>query len=161
MDSMQAVQFAENAKRQITETANGVKRGITPLWKLAMWFFSGFLLPVLIGLAGLLRYMAKTAASDSAVNFHGVPVLGPFLVRVHQWSAGVLMVIAWVVIITLLINVYLWLVYAGCSMWVVLLVWAVILFFAESITSWIVPDMPIVGGGFPAQTPGKYPRIGS
>lgn len=160
MDSMQAVAFAENAKRQITETANGVKRGITPLWQLAMWFFSGFLLPVLIGLAGLLRYMAKTAASDSAVNFHGVPVLGPFLVRVHQWSAGVLMVIAWVVIITLLINVYLWLVYAGCSMWVVLLVWAVILFFAESITSWIVPDMPIVGGGFPAQTPGKYPRIG-
>jgi hypothetical protein len=45
-------------------------------------------------------------------------------------------------------------------MWVVLLVWAVILFFAESITSWIVPDMPIVGGGFTAQTPGKYPRIG-
>lgn len=160
MDSMQAVEFASKTKQQITETVNGVKRGVTPLWELAMWFFSGFLLPVLIGLAGLLRYVAKTAAGESAVNLHGVPIVGGLLVSAHQWATGVLMVISWIVVLTLLINAYLWLVYLGFSMWFVLIVWAVILWFAETITNWIVPNMPLVGGGFTTQAPGKYPRIG-
>jgi hypothetical protein len=160
MDSMQAVEFASKTKQQITETVNGVKRGVTPLWELAMWFFSGFLLPVLIGLAGLLRYVAKTAAGESAVNLHGVPIVGGLLVSAHQWATGVLMVISWVVVLTLLINAYLWLVYLGFSMWFVLIVWAVILWFAETITNWIVPNMPVVGGGFTTQAPGNYKRLG-
>lgn len=159
MDSMQAAAFASKTKQQITETVNGVKRGITPIWELAMWFFSGFLLPVLIGLAGLLRYVAKTAAGESAVNLHGVPIVGGMLVSAHQWSTGVLMVISWVVVLTLLINAYLWLVYLGFSMWFVLIVWAVILWFAETITNWIVPNMPVVGGNMPMQT-NNFKRLG-
>jgi hypothetical protein len=160
MDSMQAVGFAENAKRQIDNSLNGIKRGITPLWELAMWFFFGKLIPILFGLGGFLRYIAKTAAGESAVNLHGVPIIGGWLVGAHQWSSGVLMIIAWVLIATMLVNAYLWLMYLGLPMWFVVIAWVIVLAFAEKITNWIVPNVPIVGGNMPMQSPGNYKRLG-
>jgi hypothetical protein len=160
MDSLQAVQFSENAKRQIDNSLSGIKRGITPFWELAMWFFFGKLIPILFGVGGFLRYIAKTAAGESAVNLHGVPVIGGWLVGAHQWSSGILMFIAWVLIATLLVNAYLWLMYLGLPMWFVVIAWVIVLACAEKITNWIVPNVPVVGGGFTTQAPGNYKRLG-
>ena len=47
----------------------------------------------------------------------------------------------------LLIDVFMWLVFLNLPIWTLLLIWFPILWLAEKLTSWIVPNITVVGPG--------------
>lgn len=132
---------SENMVRQWRQKAWAAT---APIWRFIMVIFMSFL-PLLIMVGGLLRYVAKTAAGESAVNMWGANVIGGWMLKAHHLSASALLVIKWAVTIVALINVFLYLVWAGLDWWVILVIWFVCLWFAEKITNWIVPDVRVIG----------------
>jgi hypothetical protein len=154
MDSATAAAFAERTKSEIMKTTNSIRAGMTPIWNLFMWVFSKLLLPVLIGVAGFLFYISKTAAGESAVDLQGVPIIGGILVSAHQWAAGLMMIVLWILSFVMLVNAYLWLIYFDMPIWVILIAWAIILTISVWLTNWIVPNMRVANNQ--TQT-GNYP----
>lgn len=142
--------IVERCKKQFWQAAG-------PVWRLVMSVFMA-LLPLLIMLGGVLRYLAKTSASESAMNMWGRTVFGSFAMRMHQTTASALLVVHWVVAIVVLIDVFLYLVWAGLDLWIVCGIWFACLFFVERITNFIVPNVRFVE--FQAgQTPAAGPAI--
>ena len=131
---------SENMVRQWRQKAWAAA---APIWRFIMVIFMSFL-PLLIMVGGLLRYVAKTAAGESAVNMWGANVIGGWMLKAHHLSASALLVIKWAVTIVALINVFLYLVWAGLDWWVILVIWFICLWFAEKITNWIVPDVRVI-----------------
>lgn len=147
---------AEQTVRQWREKAWSAA---APVWRFIMVIFMSFL-PLLIMIGGLLRYVAKTAAGESAVNMWGANAIGRWMLKVHHVSASALLVIKWAVTIVCLINVFLYLVWAGLDWWMILIIWFVCLGLAEKVTNWIVPDVRVIGTRPMQPTNINQPRIG-
>ncbi len=143
-DSATMVRNIEEAKEQITSWKGRLWQTIKPAWEFIMWVFSS-LIVVLICFAGICRYVAKTAASESLISAYGRVIVGRWIVSAHQNAAAMLLVITWIIAIVLLLDVFMWLVYLDLPIWTLLIIWFPALWVAEKITSWIVPNIPIAG----------------
>ncbi len=144
-DSTTVVRNLEEAKEQITTWKGRLWQTIKPAWEFVMWLFSS-LIVVLICFAGICRYVAKTAASESLISAYGRIIVGRWIVSAHQNAAAMLLVITWIIAIVLLIDVFMWLVYLNLPIWTLLVIWFPALWVAEKLTSWIVPNIPIADG---------------
>jgi hypothetical protein len=144
-DSLTVVRNIEDAKEQITTWKGRLWQTIKPAWEFVMWLFSS-LIVVLICFAGICRYVAKTAASESLISAYGRIIVGRWIVSAHQNAAAMLLVITWIIAIVLLLDVFMWLVYLDLPIWTLLIIWFPALWVAEKITSWIVPNIPIADG---------------
>ena len=159
-DSLAIANGTEAAIRKVDAWKSALWSSAAPIWRLVMYFFMSFL-PILLMVGGVLRYLAKTAAGESAVNLYGTPLFGGWLLKIHQSTAGALLVIKWSVTVVVLINTFLWLIWLGLDLWLVAAIWFVVLRFAEAITNWIVPDVRVVSNGFAKQSAaGNLPRLG-
>lgn len=159
-DSLAIANGTNEAIRKVDQWKSALWSSAAPIWRLVMYFFMSFL-PILLMIGGVLRYLAKTAAGESAVNLYGTPLFGGWLLKIHQSTAGALLVIKWTVTVVVLINTFLWLIWLGLDLWLVAVLWFIVLRFAETITNWIVPDVRVVSNGFAKQsTASGLPRIG-
>ncbi len=143
-DSVTVVRNIEEAKEQITTWKGRLWQTIKPAWEFVMWVFSS-LIVILICFAGICRYVAKTAASESLISAYGRVIVGRWIVSAHQNAAAMLLVITWIIAIVLLLDVFMWLVYLNLPIWTLLVIWFPALWLAEKITSWIVPNIPVAG----------------
>ncbi len=145
-DSNAVARNIEDAKEQITGWKGKMWQTVQPAWEFVMWVFSS-LIVMLICFAGICRYVAKTAATESLINSYGRIIVGRWIVSAHQNAAALLLVVTWIIAIVLLIDVFMWLVFLNLPIWTLLLIWFPILWLAEKITSWIVPNITVVGPG--------------
>ena len=143
-DSSTVVKTIDNAKDQITTWKGRIWKTVQPIWEFVMWVFSS-LIVMLVCFAGICRYVAKTAANESLINTYGRVIVGRWIVSAHQNAAAMLLIITWVIAIVLLIDVFMWLVFLSLPIWTLLIIWFPILWVAEKLTSWIVPNIPVVG----------------
>jgi hypothetical protein len=152
-DSLTTAQRLDVAKGDVDKFKAEMWGIIAPLWAFIMYVFTGLALPVMACLAIILFYIAKSAAGESIVNLHGVPVVGRFMVWAHQQSAAGLIFLIWIGMVILLISLFMNLVYRGISMWGIIGIMFPAGYFASKLTNWIVPNMPIIrqGGGNPNQ----------
>ncbi|MCS6930167.1 MAG: hypothetical protein NZM43_11830 [Saprospiraceae bacterium] len=141
-DSATVVRNLEEAKEQITNWKGRLWQTIKPAWEFVMWLFSS-LIVILICFAGICRYVAKTAASESLISVYGRIIVGRWIASAHQNAAAMLLVITWIIAIVLLLDVFMWLVYLDLPIWTLLIIWFPALWVAEKITSWIVPNIPV------------------
>lgn len=159
-DSAAIANGTNEAIRKVDQWKSALWSSAAPIWRLVMYFFMSFL-PILLMIGGVLRYLAKTAAGESAVNLYGTPLFGGWLLKIHQSTAGALLVIKWAVTVVVLINTFLWLIWLGLDLWLVAVLWFIVLRFAETITNWIVPDVRVVSNGFAKQSAASnLPRLG-
>jgi hypothetical protein len=145
-DSATLVTKLEGAKGTITDFKATMLKNSRPVWSFVMWIFNSVII-FLICLGGLFRYIAQTAASESAVNIYGRIVVGRWIAAIHQNAAAMLLVITWMIAIVLLIDVFLWLIFLNFPLWLMLVIWFPILWIAEKFTNWIVPNIKVVGPG--------------
>ena len=145
-DSSTVAQSLDEAKDKITGWKGKMWQSVQPVWEFVMWLFSS-LIVMLICFAGICRYVAKTAASESLINSYGRIIVGRWIVSAHQNAAAMLLIITWIIAIILLIDVFMWLVFLNLPIWTLLVIWFPILWIAEKLTSWIVPNIPVVGSG--------------
>ncbi len=141
-DSSKIAGNLDVAKDRITGWKGAAWQTIRPVWAFVMWIFSS-VIAILICFAGLCRYVAKTAATESLINNYGRIIVGRWIVSAHQNAAAMLLVITWIIAIVLLIDVFMWLVYLNLSVWLLVVIWFPILWLAEKLTSWLVPNIPI------------------
>ncbi len=142
LDSNKIAGNLNQAKETITGWKGAAWQSIRPVWAFVMWIFSSIIV-ILICFAGLCRYVAKTAANESLMTNYGRILVGRWIVSAHQNAAALLLLITWIIAIVLLIDVFMWLVYLNLSVWLLVLIWFPILWIAEKLTSWIVPNIPI------------------
>ena len=154
-DSMSTVDYLENAKTESLRWNTAFWKVAKPGWEFAIWFMERILFPFIIIAIALFRYIAKTGAGESAITLRGAPVFGRMMYKAHQFSAGALMAISWLVVGMLIVHSILRMVWAGFDPWFIVGAAAVILFFAETITSWIVPNPKIVKSAFDTH-PGQF-----
>ncbi len=145
-DSMALAANITDAKESITTWKARMWQTIKPLWEFCMWVFNSAVV-LLICFGGLCRYVARTAASESRMDNYGRILVGRWIVSAHQNAAAMLLVVTWMVAIVLLIDVFMWLVYLDLSVWLLVVIWFPILWAAEKLTSWIVPNIPVLGAG--------------
>lgn len=143
-DSSTVAHTLDDAKKEITTWKGRMWQTIQPVWEFVMWAFSSIIV-MLICFAGICRYVAKTAANESLINTYGRVIVGRWIVSAHQNAAAMLLIITWVIAIVLLIDVFMWLVYLDLPIWTLLVIWFPVLWLAEKLTSWIVPNIPVVG----------------
>ncbi len=142
LDSTKVAGNLNDAKSKISGWKGTAWQTIRPVWAFIMWIFSSIIV-ILICFAGLCRYVAKTAASESLINSYGRIIVGRWIVSAHQNAAAMMLVITWIIAIVLLLDVFMWLVYLNLSVWLLVAIWFPILWLAERLTSWIVPNIPI------------------
>jgi len=142
LDSSKIAGNLNQAKEKISGWKGAAWQSIRPVWAFVMWIFSSVIV-ILICFAGLCRYVAKTAANESLMNNYGRILVGRWIVSAHQNAAAMLLLVTWIIAIVLLIDVFMWLVYLNLSVWLLVLIWFPILWVAEKLTSWIVPNIPI------------------
>lgn len=145
-DSSTLANNINSAKETVSGWKGKMWQSVRPIWGFVMWVFSSVIV-LLICLAGLCRYVARTAASESLINSYGRIIVGRWIVSAHQNAAAMLLVITWIIAIVLLIDVFMWLVYLSLPIWLLVVIWFPVLWIAERITSWIVPNVPILGPG--------------
>ena len=159
-DSAELAERLDNTQVIIDGWTARMWQSAKPVWRFFMYLF-GLIIPLLICFGGVCRYVAKSSAQESAVNLYGTPIIGRWMLSIHQKSAGMLLLTTWVVVIVLLINAFLWLVWFKISIWWMVPIWFFILWIAEMFTGWIVPNVRVVGGrqdvsgNFPPLTPGR------
>jgi hypothetical protein len=154
-DSAATVDYLENAKVESLRWNTAFWKVAKPGWEFAIWFMERILFPFILIAIAALRYIAKTGAGDSAVTLRGAPIFGHMMYYAHQFSAGALMAISWFVVVMMIVHAILRMVWAGFDPWFIVVVTAVILFFAEKITNWIVPNPKIIKTAFDSQ-PGQF-----
>ncbi len=145
-DSSTVARNIDQAKEQITGWKGKMWQTVLPAWEFVMWIFSS-LIVMLICFAGICRYVAKTAATESLINSYGRIIVGRWIVSAHQNAAALLLIVTWIIAIILLIDVFMWLVFLNLPIWTLLVIWFPILWLAEKITSWIVPNITVIGPG--------------
>jgi len=145
-DSMALAANITDAKESITTWKGRLWLTVKPIWEFFMWFFNSAVV-LLICFGGLCRYVARTAASESRMDSYGRIIVGRWIVSAHQNAAAMLLIVTWMIAIVLLINVFMWLVYLNLSVWLLVVIWFPILWAAEQLTSWIVPNIPVLGPG--------------
>ena len=158
-DSATTVEYLEKAKEESLRWNTAFWKVAKPGWEFAIWFMENILFPFIVISIAVLRYIAKTGAGESAITLRGAPIFGRFMHRAHQFSAGALMAISWFVVGMLIVHAILRMVWAGFSPWGIVPAVAIILFFAETLTNWIVPNPKIVKSAFDGH-PGNFKQIG-
>ena len=159
-DSVETEKKLDEIKGQVNTWKAKAWKAIRPFWAFIMWLFTSILAPFLVMLGGWMRYIAKSAAGEGAVNPYGGSVFGPFMLWVHQNFSASLMVIVWTAATILLFDSFMWLVWWGFSLWAIIPVWALELWLAQAATNWIVPNVRVVSAGFNGQQVNKFPQIG-
>lgn len=156
-DSLSAEQMVDNGIRQADQWKARIWANVKPFWRFVMYVFQSiFLLMFVVG--AFLRYVAKTAANETAVNWYGIPVFGGWIVKAHQASAGGLLLMCWIVTAVSMVNVFMWLVWADWPLWVIVAAWFPVQAIAEWLTGWVVPDLPVLKVvGHPNNGPGLNP----
>ena len=144
-DSVTVARDIDEAKTSVEKWKADMWRVVRPYWAFVMYLFSSFFL-ILLLIGGMAWYVSSTAAGESAMNLHGVPVIGRWLISIHQFGAGTLLIIAWAVVGVLLVNIFLWIVYTGLPTWIMFVLWAIVLGIAKKVTNKIVPNIPVMGG---------------
>lgn len=157
-DSVAMEQKLEGVKTHVQKWRSEIWKSIRPVWAFVMWFFTSILAPLLVLLGGWMRYIAKSAAGEGAVNSWGGSIFGPFMVWVHQNFSASLMVIVWTAATILLFDSFLWLVWWGFSLWSIIPVWLLELWIAQALTNWIVPNVRVISHG--NQAANRFPQIG-
>jgi hypothetical protein len=145
-DSAKIADNINHAKQKITGWQGRMWQTVRPMWEFVMWMFNSVII-LLICFGGLCRYVAKTAASESLINTHGRVIVGRWIVAAHQNAAALLLLITWIIAIVMLIDVFMWLVYLNIPVWTLVVIWFPILWIAEKLTNWIVPNIPVIGPG--------------
>lgn len=145
-DSSTIARNIDQAKEQITGWKGKMWQTVQPAWEFIMWLFSSVII-MLICFGGICRYVAKTAATESLINSYGRIIVGRWIVSAHQNAAALLLIVTWIIAIVLLIDVFMWLVYLNLPIWTLLVIWFPILWVAEKLTSWIVPNITVIGPG--------------
>lgn len=112
------------------------------LWDLVMYFFY-LLFPAALGALGICRYVAKTAANESLISIKGKTIAGGWIVSAQQNAAGFTLILAWVVVITFLINVFLFILNLKLPIALAAIVWFTVLWFGDRITDWLVPNLKL------------------
>jgi len=154
-DSATTVEYLEKAKEESLRWNTAFWKVAKPGWEFAIWFMERILFPFIIIAIALFRYIAKTGAGESAITLRGAPVFGRMMYKAHQFSAGALMAISWLVVGMLIVHSILRMVWAGFDPWFIVGAAIAILFFAETITNWIVPNPKIVKSAFDTH-PGQF-----
>jgi hypothetical protein len=139
-DSATIARNLEGAKSTVTTWRTRMWQSAQPIWEFVMWVFNSVIV-LLICFGGLCRYVAKTAAAESRVNRKGRVVVGRWVVGAHQNASAMLLIISWVIAIFFLIDIFMWLVYLDLPIWLLVVIWFPVLWFAEKLTSWIVPNL--------------------
>jgi len=140
-DSMEMVARMEGAKTQIEGWKARAWRTARPVWEFFMYLFSSVFIG-LLGLAGLLRYTAKSASEEAFAEIYGTPTLiGTWLVGIHQSFAGSLLIITWACFWVGMINFFQWLVFLDFPLWLTAILWFFALWVAGKVTNWIVPNI--------------------
>jgi hypothetical protein len=145
-DSLALAANISDAKESITTWKARMWQTVKPVWEFFMWVFNSAVV-LLICFGGLCRYVARTAASESRMDSYGRIIVGKWIVAAHQNAAAMLLIVTWMIAIVLLIDVFMWLVYLNLSVWLLVVIWFPILWAAEQLTSWIVPNIPVLGSG--------------
>ncbi|MEI6409019.1 MAG: hypothetical protein WCR52_06535, partial [Bacteroidota bacterium] len=145
-DSVALANNIDEVKGRINTWQSRMWQTVRPMWEFFMWVFNSIIV-LLICLGGLCRYVAKTAASESLISSYGRIIVGRWIVSAHQNAAAMLLIITWIIAIVMLIDVFMWLVYHSFPVWILILIWFPILWVAEKLTSWIVPNIPVLGSG--------------
>ena len=143
-DSSQTAATLEDAKEVITGWKGKAWEQIQPIWRFDMWGFSSLVI-LLICLIGLCRYVAKSAANESVVNTYGRVIVGGWIARAQQEAASMTLFLTWIIAIVVLIDVFMWLIMLDLPIWTIIPIWFGILWMAEKLTDWIVPNANIVG----------------
>ncbi|MBK8923510.1 MAG: hypothetical protein IPM81_18760 [Saprospirales bacterium] len=145
-DSVTVARNIDQAKETITGWKGKMWQTVRPAWEFVMWMFSSIIV-MLICFAGICRYVAKTAATESLINSYGRIIVGRWIVSAHQNAAAMLLIVTWIIAIVLLVDVFMWLVFLNLPIWTLLVIWFPILWIAEKLTSWIVPNITVIGPG--------------
>jgi hypothetical protein len=139
-DSATVAKNLEDAKQKVSGWRGRLWQTAQPIWEFVMWIFNSVII-LLICFGGLCRYVAKTAAAESRVNRKGKVVIGQWVAGAHQNASAMLLIITWVIAIFFLIDAFMWLVYLDLPIWLLVVIWFPLLWFAEKLTSWIVPNL--------------------
>jgi len=116
-----------------------------PVWEFFMYLF-GSVLGILLCVGGICWYVADSATDETYIGYRGQTYTGKLARSAHESAAGWLLLITWTCFIVLLINVFLWLVYAGLDMWLVVVIWFIVLAISSKITKKIVPNIKRLSG---------------
>ena len=154
-DSTEIVRKIDEAKEKITGWKQQMWADIKPVWGFVMWCFSSIIV-LLVCFAGICRYVAKTSTNESLINSYGRTIVGGWIVKAQQNAAQMTLVLTWIIAIVLLLDFFMWMVFLNLPLWTMLVVWFPVLWVAERITDWMVPNINMVGakgapsGNFPA-----------
>lgn len=149
-DSASLALTIDESKEKITGWKAKLWQMAKPVWGLFMWIFNS-ILALLVCFGGLCRYVAKTAAQETVMTTYGRVIVGRWIIAAHENAAAMLIVVTWVIVIVMLIDIFMWLVWLKITLWLLVLIWFPILWIAEKLTNWIVPNVPMVGGSYPAK----------
>ena len=142
-DSTEIVRKIDEAKEKITGWKQQMWADIKPVWGFVMWCFSSIIV-LLVCFAGICRYVAKTSTNESLINSYGRTIVGGWIVNAQQNAAQMTLVLTWVIAIVLLLDFFMWMVFLNLPLWTMLVVWFPVLWVAERITDWMVPNIQIV-----------------
>lgn len=145
-DSMQVADRLDNAATAFDGLRGRVWGYVQPIWRFVVHIFSSLLL-LFVCLIGLCRYVAKSAANESLVSTYGRVIVGGWIVKAQENAAASTLVLTWVVAIIVLIDIFMWMVLLNVPTWTIVLVWFPILWFAQWLTNFIVPNTRVVSGG--------------
>lgn len=146
-DSMEMAQRLDGLALEIERGRGKFWATIQPIWAFVLRVLTP-LIGLVICLIGIARYIAKTAANESLITSYGRVILGPFIVRAQQNAAVSTLVLSWILIGVILIDIFMWLVFLDLPIWLLILVWFPILWVAERLTDWVVPNANVVGDNF-------------
>jgi hypothetical protein len=145
-DSMQVAERLDGLKRDITGWKGKMWQTIAPAWDFCMWLFSSIAV-LLVSLIFFFRYIAASAANESLVGIYGNVIAGRWMVSVQQNAAVLTLACVWLIAAVLWVKVVLWMVWADLSLWLMVPCAAVLAWFAEKVTDWLVPNLRVASGG--------------
>lgn len=143
-DSLQLANTLNQYKYEYAHYKDFLSSAGMVFWRFFMFMFNAVVFPTLFLLLILLRYISKTAASESAVNVYGRAVIGKWILSAHQNSAALLMVVTWGIMLTILLNSFFSLL-PIFPLWLTCVAMIPIGWVAEKITNWIVPNVRVLG----------------
>ena len=141
-DSNQLAAGVENIKRNYDNLSGRIKSAFGQVWSAVMWVFWSISV-MLLGILGICRYIAKSAANESLVSIKGKALVGKWIVSAQQNAAGFTLIITWMIVIIILIDIFLIIVHFLLPLWALIPLWFFILHIADRITDWLVPNLKV------------------
>jgi hypothetical protein len=141
-DSAAMAERANQIKQDLSSQGAKIKATLGSVWNLIMWFFYSSLLLLLCAL-GFCRYIAKSAANESLISIKGRTVVGGWIVQAQQNAAGFTLILSWIIVGVLLLDIFILIVHQEWPIWLTVVAWLMILWFAERLTDWLVPNLKV------------------